>query len=105
MTHTHSLLLSPPLLVWSCLFIILSDVGHAHIGVEPVHLLSGLAVAETQAKTRRPAHFVDIQNLLDDSLETKSERFYCVYLSINSADITLSTGVFVSIFPVTVVLS
>ncbi len=73
MTHTHTHLLSPPLLVWSRLLIILSDVGHAHIWVEPVHLLSGLAVAETQAKTRRPAHFVDVQNLLDDSLKTKSD--------------------------------
>lgn len=61
--------LLPPLVVWSRLLIFLPDVGHAHIWVEPVHLVPELAVAETQTKAGRPADFVDVQNLLDDPLE------------------------------------
>jgi len=43
--------------------------------VEPVHLIPGLAVAEAEAETGRPAHFVDVQNLLNDSLKIKSKQF------------------------------
>lgn len=38
--YIQTLPLSPPLLVQSCLFIFFSDVGNAHIWMEPVHLVS-----------------------------------------------------------------
>lgn len=34
-----------------------------------MHLVLELAVTETQAKAGRPAHFVNVQNLLDDPLQ------------------------------------
>lgn len=40
-----------------------------------MHLIPGLAVAEAEAETGRPAHFVDVQNLLNDSLKIKSKQF------------------------------
>lgn len=66
---SHNRFLSPPLLRWSRLFVFLPHVGNAHFRVKPVNLVSELAVAQTQPKTRCKAHFVDVQNLLDDSLE------------------------------------
>lgn len=75
MRSSPSLLpLSPPLVIWSRLLIFLPDVGHAHIWVEPVHLVPELAVAETQAKAGRPADFVDVQNLLDDPLKGQKKH-------------------------------
>lgn len=61
--------LSPPLLGWLCLFVFLPHMGNSHFRVKPVNLLSGMAVAQTQAKTQRKADFVYVQNLVDDPLE------------------------------------
>lgn len=67
--YSHNHFLSPPLLSWSRLFVFLPHVGNAHFGVKPVNLVSELAITQTQPKTWCKAHFVDVQNLLDDSLE------------------------------------
>lgn len=67
---------SPPLLARSCLFVFLPHVGNSHFGVKPVNLLSGMAVAQAQAETRCKADFVYVQNLLDDSLESKTNQSY-----------------------------
>lgn len=79
----HWSFLSPPLIIWSRLFIILPDVGNAHIWVKPVHLVLELAVTETQAKAGRPAHFVNVQNLLDDPLQKKCYIYYEIHTSFN----------------------
>ena len=70
---------SPPLFLRLWLFVVLSDVGHAQIWVEPVDLVCWLAVGEAQAEAGRPAHFVDVQNLLDDSLEEEIHNFRTIF--------------------------
>lgn len=57
----------PPLLLRVMQLILLPDVGHPHVRMEPVDLVRA-QVAETQTQAGHALHLVNVRYLLDDAL-------------------------------------
>lgn len=72
MTRLSAVATLPPLLLGVLFFILLPDMRHAQVWMQPVQRV-GVEVGETEAQRGHTAQFVDFCYFLDDTLSKTNE--------------------------------